>query len=186
MHEIGYITRKASLAEAAEIRAMQERSMRALGTSIYSPAAVERFIEIVSTMDEAVIAEGHFFVAVAPDGRIIASAGWSQNMPSYDQRKSKGQEDSAPGLAVVRSVFVDPDFARRGVASMLMRLTEWDAIFHEIDRLTLTATLSGVALYKRLGYTPVSAGALELAGDIGFAFVKMDKRLPAIYRQLVA
>jgi predicted N-acetyltransferase YhbS len=184
MDPIGYITRKATPAEAPEIRAMQERSMRALGTKIYSREAVERFIEIVSTMDDAIIAEGHFFVATTPEGKIIASAGWSQNMPPFDLHKSKRLEDRSPDLAVVRSLFVEPKYSRRGVASMLMRVTEWDAVFHEIERLTLTSTLPGMPLYKRLGYKPVSAGTLDLGDDLGFAFVKMEKHLPAIYRQV--
>jgi predicted N-acetyltransferase YhbS len=184
MDQIGYITRKATPAEAPEIRAMQDRSMRALGTKIYSRDAVERFIEIVSTMDDAVIAEGHFFVATTPTGKIVASGGWSRNMPTYDLHKTKGFENRAQGLAVVRSVFVEPSFARRGVASMLMRVVEWDAVFNEIERLSLTATLPGMPLYKRLGYKPASAGTIDLGDGHGFAFVKMEKTLPAIYREI--
>jgi predicted N-acetyltransferase YhbS len=184
MDQIGYITRKATPAEAPEIRAMQERSMRALGTKIYSREAVERFIEIVSTMDDAIIAEGHFFVATTPEGKIIASAGWSQNVPPFDLHKNESLEDRSHDLAVVRSVFVEPTFSRRGVASMLMRVAEWDAVFHEVERLRLTSTLPGMPLYKRLGYKPVSAGTLDLGDGQGFAFVKMEKQLPAIYREV--
>lgn len=182
MDQIGYITRKASMAEAPEIRAMQERSMRALGTRIYSKAAVERFIEIVSTMDDAVIAEGHYFVAVTPEGQIIASAGWSRQAPPF--AVETGGDRS--GVGAVRSVFVDPHYAGRGVASTLMQVTEWDAIFHEVRRLGVVATLGAVPLCRRLGYAPVSASTFDLGDDTGFALVNMEKQLPAIYRREVA
>jgi len=46
----------------------------------------------------------------------------------------------------VRSVFVDPAIARRGVGSAIMRHVEEDAALHCVRLLGLTATLSGAPL----------------------------------------
>ena len=41
---------------------------------------------------------------------------------------------------------------RRGIASAIMLRTERDALEHGVDRLCLTATLSGFALYEAFKY----------------------------------
>jgi predicted N-acetyltransferase YhbS len=170
------IIRRADRRDIAAIRAMQERAMWALGGAFYTPAEIMAFLTTVTTMDDSVVEEGHYFVAEAFDGTILASGGWSQTVPGYAANSNAAAQPR--DVATVRSVFVDASMCRRGLATRLMRRTEDDAAQEGIGRLRLTATLSGVPLYDALGYGRVRDLDLHLAG-VRFACVEMQKPLAA-------
>jgi hypothetical protein len=58
-----------------------------------------------------------------------------------------------------------------------MRHAEADAARHGMRRCELLATLSGVPLYRRLGYLPCGARELRLADGTPFPVVEMTKPL---------
>jgi GNAT superfamily N-acetyltransferase len=175
-----YIIRNARTAEIPAIRAMQERSMVVLGGGFYSDEEIASFLTQYGTMDDAVIDEGHFFVAADPVGRILGSGAWTRRRPDYAKELEMDPETET--LPTVRSVFVDPAVNRRGIASSIMARLERDAVEHGVRELSLTATLSGVALYERLGYRRRNITQLALNGNIGFACIRMTKRLGATNR----
>ncbi|MFZ2103548.1 MAG: GNAT family N-acetyltransferase [Oricola sp.] len=171
------IMRHARPADIPAIRAMQQRSMWVLGGHFYSDDEIAGFLTQYGTMDDAVVAEGHFFVAVNHAGKILGSGGWTRRRPDYASGFGGSPETEA--LPTVRSVFVDPAAARRGVASSIMARVERDAIDHGVPELALTATLSGAALCERLGYLALACQRLPLNNGGGFACVRMTKRLRA-------
>lgn len=175
IHSVG-LFRLARIEDGAAIRAMQARAMRRLGAAFYPPEAIEAFLSVVGTVDDSVIREGHYFIAATPCGRIVASGGWSRAVPHYDGQRDCATAGTAIDGAIVRSVYVDPDMARRGLATGIMRTLERDAARSGVCTLTLTASLSGLPLYLSSGYRPTVRGSLDLGG-IGFAFVKMEKTL---------
>ena len=68
----------------------------------------------------------------------------------------------------------------------MMRLIEDDAAANGVDRLSLTATLSGVPLYVALGYTEKGRRVLDI-GEVSFESVLMERRLmPRRARRQVA
>jgi GNAT superfamily N-acetyltransferase len=174
------VFRRATRSEIPTIRAMQERSLTELGADFYSPAEIAGLIDSVGTMDDAVIDEGHYFVAVDPVGAVRASGGWSLREPGYDRARIAGAADRpAVAGATVRSVFVDPAIARCGVASALMAYLERDAGNHGIRGMRLTATLSGLAFYTRLGWRTEGKKVIALPGGLRFGCVSMSKRMAA-------
>jgi GNAT superfamily N-acetyltransferase len=168
--------RLARTREIPAIRAMQERSLAVLGAPYYSPQEIAGFIENVGTMDNAVVDEGHYFVAVNHAGAIMACGGWSQREPGYDRLRAVGVADSPrSGTATVRSVFVDPVVARRGVASALMAHIERDAACHGVRVLRLMSTLSGLTFYTRLGWRAEGEKAIALPDGLRLRCVSMAK-----------
>ena len=167
--------RHARPADIPVIRAMQQRSMLVLSGHFYSDDEVAGFLTQYGTMDDAVVAEGHFFVAENHAGKILGSGGWTRRRPAYARERGKSPE--AEALPTVRSVFVEPAAARRGVASSIMARVERDAIDHGVRELSLTATLPGVALYVRLGYLALGSERLSLNNGSGFACIRMTKRI---------
>ncbi|MFZ2103590.1 MAG: GNAT family N-acetyltransferase [Oricola sp.] len=155
---------------------MQELSFATLGVGFYRPEEIAAFIARIGTMDDAVVDEGHYFVAVNHNGAVMASAGWSRKEPGYDSARTEGAADRAnSGLATVRSVFVDPAVARRGIASMLMAHIEQDAARKSIRALRLMATLSGLPFYRRHGWHAEGAKAIALGDGLQFGCVSMSK-----------
>ncbi|MCT7378652.1 GNAT family N-acetyltransferase [Chelativorans salis] len=177
----GYIIRNARPADIAAIRAMQERSMWVLGGDFYEAGALASFLTEFGTMDDAIVDEGHFFVAENDRGAILGSGGWTRLRPGYANGLGTGGQTA--DRPTVRSVFVDPAATRRGVASAIMLRVERDAVEHGIQTLHLTATLSGVALYEHLGYRAEEAMAVCLSNQTRFACVRMAKRLPTLREQ---
>ncbi|MFC6486399.1 GNAT family N-acetyltransferase [Nitratireductor sp. GCM10026969] len=172
----GYIIRNASQTDIPAVRAMQERSMWVLGGDFYHASEIAGFLTEFGTMDDAIVDEGHFFVAESDRGALIGSGGWTRSRPSY--ANGLGDEGQYTGEPTVRSVFVDPAAVRRGIASAIMQRIERDAGEHGIRTLHLTATLSGIALYEHLGYQAEKAMTVCLSDKTRFACVSMAKQLP--------
>jgi GNAT superfamily N-acetyltransferase len=155
---------------------MQHRSLTVLGADFYSREEIAAFEDLAGTMDEHVVDEGHYFVAVSTSDRILASGGWSRRAPGYDRARLRGPADAPdPGGATVRSVFVDPALARRGIGSALMAHVEQDAARSGMRSLQLTATLSGRAFYERLGWRTQGEKSIALPGGLRFRCVSMRK-----------
>lgn len=171
--------RRAEMIDVKGLRQMQERSMRIIGGRFYDTETIESFLRTVGTMDDAVVAEGHFFAAIDFSGHYAGSAGWSRRMPGYASHgiENPGEVDVDHGPAVVRSVFVDPDRARAGIGLALMQAVEMDAWNQGIQVIGLTATLSGLAFYQSCGYRAVGEGALDLGDALALDYVVMTKPL---------
>lgn len=146
-----------------------------IGRDFYAMNVIANFLTLFGTIDDEVVNEGHFFVAEDDSGAILGSGGWTRLQPSYAKVMAAGE--AAVGLPTVRSVFVDPSAARRGVASAIMVRTERDALEHGVDALHLTATLSGLALYEALGYRSEEATELNFPDGSQFKCIMMQKSL---------
>lgn len=168
--------RTANAGDTAPLREMQARAMRELGGVDYKADAIAAFLAAFSTMEDSVVAEGHYFLAETPAGQIVASGGWSQATPVYE--RGEAPAPLSPHEAIVRSVYVDPAMARRGLGTAIMHTLERDAALHGIRSLSLTASLPGARLYRTLGYEEAGRGKLAL-GTWRFAYVKMQKWLAA-------
>jgi GNAT superfamily N-acetyltransferase len=178
-----YRIRPAVAADAEALRAMQERSVRELGIGFYPAALIESFIRQVGILDLAVLEEGHLFAAVGEDGAILGSAGWSRLDPAYEAAPDGSRRALPdPAAALVRCVFVVPAAARRGLGSALVAHVEADAARHGVRRLSLAATLTGVPLYRRLGYSEAAPRDIVLPDGTLFPTVEMAKPLAPIAR----
>ncbi|WP_459856343.1 GNAT family N-acetyltransferase [Dongia sp. agr-C8] len=186
---LAFEIRKARRADILEMRAMQARAMMTIGSRYYSRSEIETFLNLVGTMDDAVVDEGHFFVAVDPFERVIGTGAWSRLVPGY--ARVAGGQQAAPaiarppaGTATVRSVFVAPECTRRGIAQAIMHRVEAEAADSGMIQLQLTATLSGEAFYRAMGYAAEPRGHVELPDGTRFGCVKMKK--PMVTRRVTA
>lgn len=170
--------RRAMRGDRDALHALQKRSLRVLGAAWYEPAVIEAFLAHVGTMDDARLDVGTFFAA-SRDGRLVGCGGWSMRRPNYAAQMQAA--DAAPSgafaEATVRSIFVDPAFARNGIAREIMAVVEADILAAGFRRAVLTATLAGVPFYRRLGYRDGAAAVLGLPGGLQFFGVTMDKPL---------
>jgi GNAT superfamily N-acetyltransferase len=175
---LAFEIRKAGRGDILEMRAMQARSMMAVGSRYHSRREIETFLNLVGTMDDAVVDEGHCFVAVDPFERVIGTGAWSSLLPGYARNTPSARPQPAAGAATVRSVFVAPECTRRGIAQALMHRIETDAAAAGLFELQLTSTLSGEAFYRAMGYAAEPRGHVVLPDGSKFGCVKMKKRLP--------
>ncbi len=153
---------KASLENFAHIQALISKSARILQSQYYKKSEIETALELVSGIEE-LIAVGSFLVAEY-ENKIIGCGGWA-----IDTSESQKAE--------IRGFFVHPDYARRGVAKLLLTTCENECLHKGIQTLYLTATLSGEPFYKKCGFSEFGRFRQGLSNGESFELVKMAKEI---------
>jgi GNAT superfamily N-acetyltransferase len=180
--------RKAIAADVPRLRDVIEASVRGLQSGDYSPAQIEGALQSVYGVDSQLIADGTYLVAEVfhsqnqesqSQAEIVACGGWSKRNTLYGGDQFAAREDSlldpARDAAKIRAFFVHPDWARRGIGSLILEACEnaaWKAGF---TRLEMGATLSGVAFYTAKGYTALENQRAPLANGEILQIVRMAK-----------
>jgi len=177
--------RLATEADTAALHALIEASVRGLQAGDYSPAQIEGALGTVLGLDSQLIADGTYFVAeaVGPDEkerRLIAGCGgWSKRKTLFGADRRPGREpellDPAADAAKVRAIFVHPEFARRGLGSLILAHVETAARAAGFKRYEMGSTLTGVPLYRLKGYVEVERIDVPLANGEALPVVKMIK-----------
>ena len=160
--EVGTVAiRRATMDDLPALRALIETSVRALSTSYLTPEQIEAELRFVISPDTQLIADGTYWVAVAPDGSLAGAGGWSRRRAlhggdAYKAAHHAGDADApldpATEPARIRAMFTHPAWARRGIGRRLFETARADAEAAGFRALVLTATMPGVPLYEALGF----------------------------------
>ena len=176
--------RKAVAADIPRLREVIDASVRGLQAQDYSPAQIEGALASVYGVDSQLIADGTYFVvAVSEAGAslIIACGGWSKRKTLYGGDQYAGREDSlldpARDAAKIRAFFVHPQWARRGLGTLILEACENAAISAGFRRLEMGATLSGVAFYRARGYAEIEKQSVPLGNGEALPIVRMAKKV---------
>lgn len=78
----------------------------------------------------------------------------------------------------IDAVYVHPEYARRGIASSLVRQLEMRARMQNIEELSLVASLNARIFYESLGYWNVGTKVRAIDG-VDIEFVVMHRQLDA-------
>lgn len=172
--------RLATPADAPAITRLIERSVHGLQAGEYTQAQREAAIGRVFLVDHGLIADGRYFVVEAADGRMAGAGGWSDRRALHGGQVhgDTGERiDPAVDPARIRAYFVDPDFARRGVATAILLACEAAAREAGFGRATLGATLTGVPFYARHGYVEGEREEVALPDGGSLTVVHMHRDL---------
>jgi ribosomal protein S18 acetylase RimI-like enzyme len=97
------------------------------------------------------------------------------------------KRNPATDRASIRAIFTSPDYARRGLGTMMMRYCESRASEGKpgevagFARLEMGATLSGVGLYERCGYERSGReDVVECPNGEGIRILHMTKDLDGV------
>ena len=162
------------------IRELIAASVRVLQVE-YSPAEREAALATVFTLDSQLIADGTYFIALADDGRLAGCGGWSRRKTLYGgdhQVETIEPEllDPSADAAKIRAIFVHPDFARQGLGSLILRMSEEAAKNAGFQSFEMGSTLTGVALYTLKGYREVTRINVPVLGGKTIGVVRMVKQ----------
>jgi len=176
--------RKASPEDVPRLREIIEASVRGLQADDYSPSQIEGALRSVYGVDTQLIADGTYLVAERPTEagpEIVACGGWSKRRTLFGGDQYAGREDSlldpARAAAKIRAFFVHPQWARRGIGTLILQACEDAARAAGFTHLEMGATLSGVAFYTAKGYMEGEKQAVPLGNGEALAIVKMTKEL---------
>lgn len=172
--------RVATTADIAQLEALIPRSAFELQKAVYSQEQIAAAMDCVFGVDEQLINDGTYFV-VESKGAIVGCGGWSFHKSLFGGTSYR--KENEPRLipekdaARVRAFFVDPEYARQGIGSVIMKACE-DAIrAMGFRRVEIAATLIGEPLYAKFGYVRIERFEIPLEGAPAMSSIRMEKRL---------
>ena len=176
------------------LRELIEASVRGLQGEDYTPAQIEGALKTVFGVDRQLIADGTYIVAEADlqggasghaaEGNsrkvIVGCGGWSKRKTLYGSDHWTGREDAlldpSEDAAKIRAFFIHPQWARRGVGSLLLEGCENAARAAGFTRFEMGATLTGAKLFGKRGYVAVKPISIPLSNGETLPVIHMEKR----------
>jgi GNAT superfamily N-acetyltransferase len=138
-------------------------------------------------LDTQLIRDRTYFVAEPTVGAgepkaLAGCGGWSKRKTLFGADRGPGREpdllDPLADAAKVRAIFVHPDFARRGLGTLILARVEAEARTAGFLRYEMGSTLTGVPLYRLKGYLEVERIEVPLKNGEFLPVVKMVKPAP--------
>lgn len=169
--------RLATEEDLGSLRALMDAAIAENQKAFLAPDQVESSRAVMG-LDTQLIADRTYFV-IHDDGELGGCGGWSFRATRYGGDHSLDQRDSAlldptTDAARVRAMYTHPDFTRRGVGTLILKLCEAAALEKGFRKLMLVATLSGEPLYRAAGFTAVEQ-FVDHAGGAGVPLIVMAK-----------
>lgn len=190
MQEAGsnFRIRTAQLADVPSLHRLIELSIRGLQADDYSPRQIEGALGTALGLDTQLILDTTYFVvspAEQPD-TIVACGGWSPRRTLFGSDGGSGRSaamlDPLSDAARIRAIFVHPDWARRGLGSMVLRHCESEAQRAGFRRFEMGSTLTGVPLYRLRGYIELERVEVPLPNGEVLPVIRMTKSVADLQR----
>jgi len=177
--------RRAVPADAPVLRVLIDASVRGLQAQDYTPAQIEIALRKVFGVDTQLIADGTYLVAETDTAGeapvIVGCGGWSKRKTLYGADQWTGREDTLldprQDAAKIRAFFIHPDWARRGIGTLILEACENAAMAAGFTRFEMGATLTGVPLYRARGYVALEDLEVPLADGLSLPIVRMEKKV---------
>jgi GNAT superfamily N-acetyltransferase len=180
-----FAIRPALSADIAVLRELIDASVRRLQSGDYSPAQIDSALRTVFGVDSQLVGDGTYLVVetVPEDSNdhpvIVACGGWSKHKTLYGGDSWRDRQDdlldSATDAAKIRAFFIHPDWARRGIGTLLLDACESAAHAAGFTRFEMGATLTGAKLFEKRGYVAVERLNVPLEGEITLPIIHMVK-----------
>ena len=180
--------RKAIPADVPILRELIDASVRGLQAGDYTPTQIESALVTVFGVDSQLIEDGTYLVAEVRDDAdagiqpvITGCGGWSKRRTLYGSDHWTGREDELldprVDAAKIRAFFIHPDWARRGIGTIILQACEDAAAAAGFTRCEMGATLTGVKLFGARGYVAMENISVPLKNGEGLPVVRMAKQL---------
>lgn len=184
--EVAFQLRLATEEDVPALHALIEASVRGLQTDDYTPAQIEGALGTVLGLDSQLIRDRTYFIAEILDQNTKARSaagcgGWSKRKTLFGADAGPGREprllDPDTDAAKVRAIFVHPNFARRGLGSLILATVENAARAAGFRRFEMGSTLTGVPLYRLKGYIETERISVPLKNGEALPVVRMVKSI---------
>ena len=175
-----YTHRVAGEGDLPALHRVMGRAIADLQRGFLSPAQIAASHKVMG-LDSQLVRDGTYLI-VEQDGVIAGCGGWSFRATLYggDQSivaRAPARLDPANDAAKIRAMYTDPDFARRGVGTLLLSLCEGAAREAGFRRAELMATMAGLPLYQAAGYHQLEAIESPEIDGVRVPLIRMGKDL---------
>jgi len=177
---MSFILRNATPKDVANLEALISRSVRLLCAIDYTNEQIEAALNGAFGVDSQLIQDESYFVVEAGSS-IIGCGGWSRRVTLFggDTHLEHCAKELDPknDPAKIRAYFVDPNFSRKGIGTMILSRCESEAQLFGFTKFELMATLSGSRLYSKRGYLPKKSIQYKLSEAVNIEFIPMTKKI---------
>jgi GNAT superfamily N-acetyltransferase len=181
-----FAIRPAVASDIPVLRDLIEASVRGLQSGDYSPAQIDSALRTVFGVDSQLINDGTYLLVetVPTDSQkipvIAACGGWSKRKTLYGGDRWRDRQDDMldpeTDAAKIRAFFIHPDWARKGIGTLLLDACESAARAAGFTRFEMGATLTGAKLFQKRGYVAMERLEVPLEGNITLPIIHMVKR----------
>ena len=184
--------RIAIAADIPVLRSLIEQSVRKLQAQDYTPEQLEAALQTVFGVDSQLIADETYLVAealqTAGSGNMVAGTnpviagcgGWSKRRTLYGGDRWRERQDDLldpeKDAAKIRAFFIHPDWARRGVGTVILTACENAARAAGFSRFEMGATLTGEKFFRERGYVALERMEIPLERSVTLPIVHMVKQ----------
>ncbi len=175
--------RRANMDDIPVLNRLIEASVRGLQGGDYTHAQIEGALGTALGLDTQLIADQTYFVAESrsemADAIAVGCGGWSFRKTLFGSDHGPGRQtallDPSTEAAKIRAIFVHPEWARRGIGTLILRHCEEAAMAEGFRSFEMGSTLTGVPLYRLKGYVETERIAVPLPNGEALPVVRMRK-----------
>ena len=149
--------------------ALTKSSYGTLMSAAYDRDLLDQVLPIICRANPRLLASQTYFLAVADDGDVIGSGGWSRERP--------GTQKIEPGVGHIRHFATHPDWACRGVGRAIFERCANEAKSASVARLECYSSLNAVDFYAKLGFKAVRPMRVSLNDEHAMPVLLMEKVL---------
>jgi GNAT superfamily N-acetyltransferase len=182
MPEPTFSLRLATESDISALHSLIDASVRGLQRNDYSPQQIDAALGTVLGLDTQLIADRTYFVAQAHAACariVVGCGGWSRRKTLFGSDHAAIREneflDPAADAAKIRAFFIHPDWARRGLGTLILDACESAARAAGFSRFEMGATLTGVPLYLARGYRIMERIEVPMKNSLTLPVVRMAK-----------
>lgn len=173
--------RAAEMVDGPRISQLMGDSARSLGRRDYSEKAISAALRTGAWGLDTQLIQDRTFYLVFVGSALAACGGWSFRRTLYGASTAATRNDDQlePGVdpARIRAFFVHPDYARRGLGSLLLGSCESAAQLAGFRALELAATAGGERLYRAHGYAEHDTFIYDVGDGLTMCGIRMTKCL---------
>ncbi|MFZ5610218.1 MAG: GNAT family N-acetyltransferase [Pseudomonadota bacterium] len=161
------------------LSALMDAAIRQLLPAYLPPEAVAASFAVMG-LDSQLIEDRTYFV-IEHERSIVGCGGWSRRATLYGGDGAQGRDaallDPERDAARIRAMYTHPDWTRRGIGRLILRLCEAAAGKAGFKRCALAATLAGAPLYRACGYVEVARLHSPTPSGVAVPLIHMEKSL---------
>ena len=169
----------AKLDDIHRIETLMESSISTLLGELLNKQQLEAAKESMG-LDTQLILDKTYFL-VKKDEVLVGSGGYSYRKTLFGGNHTPNRSDDllVPGkdAAKVRAMYTDPSWIRQGVGTYILNLAESSIEQLGFNKAELMATVSGIFLYEKRGYTVIEEIEYESKQGNKVPMYKMEKIL---------